>query len=64
MQITAEVSKISKIAQCDVTFISVAFAKKNVSSLKWNGLTVFFENEAPLLCVAMQECARGFAARI
>ena len=64
MQITAEVSKISKIAQCDLTFISIAFAKKNVSSLKRNGLAVFFENEAALLCVTMQDCARGSAARI
>ena len=75
MQITADVSKISKTVQHDITFIlnvlsesSIRFASFQQFLLKGMLLVshkmVFNKNEAVLLCTTMRERARAFAATI
>ena len=75
MQITTDVSKISKTVQPNLTFIlnilselsihfsqiSIVIAKKNVGLFTYR---FFIENDAALLCVTVRERAREFAATI
>ena len=75
MQITADVSKISKTVPAILTFIldvlsesSIHFAKLRYFCLKRMLLVsykvIFIKSEAVLLCVTMRERARAFAATI
>ena len=74
MQITADVSKISKTVPAILTFIldvlsesSIHFAKLRYFCLKRMLVSykvIFIKNEAVLLCVTMRERARAFAATI
>ena len=75
MQITTEVSKISKTVQAELIFISNAFSESTIhfdylskvlpkKMLLVSYEVVFIENEAVLLCVTMRERARAFTAAI
>ena len=73
MQTTTDVSKISKTVRRDLAFIlnghsefsihfpsSQMFLQKRIMLVSHK--VIFIENEAALLCIAMQERARVFAA--
>ena len=73
MQTTTDVSKISKTVRRDLAFIlnghsefsvhfpsSQMFLQKRIMLVSHK--VIFIENEAALLCIAMQERARAFAA--
>ena len=75
MQIIADVNKISKTVQRNLTFILNVLSESNIyftqlsmvlanKMLVYSHKTVFNKNEAALLCVTMPERPRTFAATI